>query len=221
MVYENDAERRDLGVVEESFARRYLWSRAPPIVDVPEERGHVSRGSGGDGRGTGGRDEATQFEIGSDDEEADEDEDVPATGKVSAVVEDEEDDDENEIDAGVRAFKATIGNPPSPPATTNGQVDGSSKREEATNDPLTQPAAKRSSDDEGPEEEQGGPCLVDRLFSCTIDLLFCAGFTVPDSVRGSDKSGEKINVSDISPLRAFIGLRPACLLCRGTRRGEG
>lgn len=40
--------------------------------------------------------------------------------------------------------------------------------------------------------------LADNLFHCTIDLLFCAGFTVPESVRGQSK--DKINVSVVSPI---------------------
>lgn len=37
------------------------------------------------------------------------------------------------------------------------------------------------------------PSLADRLFQCTIDLLFCAGFTLPSSVQGG--SDEKVHVS--------------------------
>ena len=39
------------------------------------------------------------------------------------------------------------------------------------------------------------PSLAEKLFSCTVDLLFCAGFTLPESVRGQGVEGEKINVS--------------------------
>lgn len=39
------------------------------------------------------------------------------------------------------------------------------------------------------------PSLADNLFNCTIDLLFCAGFTVPESVRG--QSRDKINVGSL------------------------
>lgn len=35
--------------------------------------------------------------------------------------------------------------------------------------------------------------LADRLFGCTIDLMFCAGFTLPEQVLGEE--GEKVNVS--------------------------
>lgn len=44
--------------------------------------------------------------------------------------------------------------------------------------------------------EKDTSSLMERLFKCTIDLLFCAGFTVPQSVRG--QSNDKINVSTIS-----------------------
>jgi hypothetical protein len=47
----------------------------------------------------------------------------------------------------------------------------------------------------GQVEDDSLPCLIDRLFSCTIDLLFCAGFTVPESVKGQSMDGDKINVS--------------------------
>ncbi len=48
------------------------------------------------------------------------------------------------------------------------------------------------------DEDEELPSLADRLFSCVIDMLFCAGFTVPDSVRGEDGQGDKINVSSYS-----------------------
>ena len=158
VVYENDAERRDYGIEGESFAQQYLWSRvkvdqAPP-AGAPETPAAVEH-------------EATQFEIGSDDEE-----DV-------------------EADEGVRAFKATIGNPPQ----TNGHTTATNGGSETIDDPLTK-AAEVEEDGSKEEEENTIPCLVDRLFSCTIDLLFCAGFTVPDNVRGEDRRGDKINVSD-------------------------
>lgn len=110
--------------------------------------------------------EANQFEIGSDDEE------------------------DAEADEGARAFKATLGNPPQ----TNGHTTTTNGGSETIDDPLTKAAGVE--DDGGEAEEEATiPCLVDRLFSCTIDLLFCAGFTVPEDVRGEDRSGDKINVS--------------------------
>lgn len=201
VIYENDAERREMGLSEESFAKKYLWSPGGIEVDhVPDDGVLASQASanvgarnegGVSGDGEGGH-EATQFEIGSDDEEEEDLKDDDAHGHIEQQ---DEDEDEDEIDAGVRAFKATIGNLPSTyPAQPTG---GLSKREEASDDPLSRPGAPVGEqhsidDDQGPPS---GPCLVDRLFSCTIDLLFCAGFTVPDSVRGTDKLGEKINVS--------------------------
>ncbi|EIW70902.1 hypothetical protein TREMEDRAFT_43442 [Tremella mesenterica DSM 1558] len=35
--------------------------------------------------------------------------------------------------------------------------------------------------------------LDEGLFTCTVDLLFCAGFTVPESVKGDSGHGDKIN----------------------------
>ncbi|BEJ11066.1 hypothetical protein CspHIS471_0104880 [Cutaneotrichosporon sp. HIS471] len=61
---------------------------------------------------------------------------------------------------------------------------------------LEHPLARSSTNghDVAPEEEgEELPSLADRLFSCVIDMLFCAGFTVPDSVRGEDGQGDKIN----------------------------
>ncbi|OCF31019.1 hypothetical protein I316_07290 [Kwoniella heveanensis BCC8398] len=105
-----------------------------------------------------------------------------------------EGDDNTEMDEGVRAFKATIGHPaPSPTAKPELK-----KEEGIINDPLSQAtpnsnnAGPSNGEDDAQADEEYLPCLVDRLFSCTIDLLFCAGFTVPDSVRG-DNLAEKIN----------------------------
>lgn len=178
MVYENDAERRDYGIEGESFAQQYLWSRvkvdqAPPTV-APETPAAVEH-------------EATQFEIGSDDEE------------------------EAEADEGARAFKATIGNPPS----SNGHTTATNGASARIEDPLTKTA---DVEEEGAEETEENtiPCLVDRLFSCTIDLLFCAGFTVPDNVRGEDRSGDKINVS-----RQYVSAGAAGGLTAVCHLGEG
>lgn len=35
------------------------------------------------------------------------------------------------------------------------------------------------------------PCLAERLFACIVDLMFCAGFTLPPDVGG--EGGDKIN----------------------------
>lgn len=215
VIYENDAERREAGMSagqEQSFAERYLWNREPPPpVDVTREEGQ------GGGMGQADRhvddrvDEAGQFEIGDDDEEEE-------------AVNDEEDgdgDEEDEIDAGVRAFKATLGNPPAPSQSRPSDPGASDKIE----DPLSQAAEEREKQDQGetttPNLAQV-PCLVDRLFSCTIDLLFCAGFTVPENVRGTDKSGEKINVSaTLQYRRVGVATAPSTRLTPVCDLGEG
>lgn len=70
-----------------------------------------------------------------------------------------------------------------------------------------------------PLEDAEAP-LADRLFGCTIDLLFCAGFTLPEAVLG--EAGEKVNVS-LSPSSdvAFIAECSLCLTVRDLvpRRG--
>ncbi|WVW83585.1 hypothetical protein I302_105606 [Kwoniella bestiolae CBS 10118] len=98
----------------------------------------------------------------------------------------EEEDGEDE-DEGVRAFKATVGHP----ASSSTPTPTTKKEEGVTDDPLSK--AEPTEDTQKEEEEKEYmPCLIERLFSCTIDLLFCAGFTVPDSVRGPNVT-EKIN----------------------------
>jgi len=106
------------------------------------------------------------------------------------TIEDSDDEDEGgDIsgagDEGARAFKAVVGNPPKSKTSTEIQ------------DPLQSANDTSNQDHEEKEDkEETIPCLIDRLFSCTIDLLFCAGFTVPESVKGLD--GDKINVSIVS-----------------------
>jgi hypothetical protein len=116
------------------------------------------------------------------------------------TIEDSDDEDEGgDIsgagagDEGARAFKAVVGNPPK-----------SNSKETSTEiqDPL-QSANDAPEPEEKEDKEETIPCLIDRLFSCTIDLLFCAGFTVPESVKGLD--GDKINVSLVS-----ISFCPSC-----------
>ena len=109
--------------------------------------------------------------------------------------EDEEDAGAGTLDEGARAFKATIENPPRAPNDTSAL-----QQVESMEDPLT----KKDEDADGDweAEEPTLPCLIDRLFSCTIDLLFCAGFTVPGSVRSQSGSDEKVNVS-VSFSRSF------------------
>ncbi|KAL7421522.1 hypothetical protein Q5752_003291 [Cryptotrichosporon argae] len=88
-----------------------------------------------------------------------------------------EDSDDEPEDEGARAFKATIG-----AEATTPEPSGEMR------DPLANPEPQAPT-----TEQEFMPCLADRLFSCTIDLLFCAGFTVPDAVRGADGLGDKIN----------------------------
>ncbi|WVR07282.1 hypothetical protein IAU60_004323 [Kwoniella sp. DSM 27419] len=161
---ESDArERRDLGaVVEETFAAKYLWSRQK--VD-PQSAGMPTEVNGQDGE----VDQQFTIEDSDSDKEADED----------------------EVDEGVRAFKATVGKPP---AASTPILE---KQENVSEDPLSKhaEAAEQTGStygEDAEEEEELMPCLVDRLFSCTIDLLFCAGFTLPDNVK-DPSLGEKIN----------------------------
>ena len=164
VAYENDADIRASGVEAESFAQKYLWSRTK--VETPPTHKDVSEDAIA---------EAAHFEIGDDDEDVNADEGAGAG------------QEEDEIDEGARAFKATIGNPPK---------DG--KASETIDDPLSKPGEPADE----VEEEPTVPCLIDRLFSCTIDLLFCAGFTLPESVRGTD-STEKINVGVLAVCRGI------------------
>lgn len=111
------------------------------------------------------------------------------------IGDEDEDEDGDGQDEGARAFKASIGNPaPAPQAQEDADDEG--KDENGTlRDPLANPDPQEASAPPAEDEGDFVPCLADRLFSCTIDLLFCAGFTVPDSVRGEDGLGDKINVS--------------------------
>ena len=70
-----------------------------------------------------------------------------------------------------------------------GEGEGEGADREAS-DPLR---AKGKASCVEPKTEEA-PSLAERLFSCTVDLLFCAGFTLPESVRGSGPEGDKINV---------------------------
>ena len=86
--------------------------------------------------------------------------------------------------------KASIGHPPLP-STPKAQVSKS------VTDPLSNPEPPGDSSTSaatGESSQEKTPCLIDRLFSCTIDLLFCAGFTVPQSVKGQTEDAGKINV---------------------------
>ncbi|WWC61589.1 uncharacterized protein I303_104173 [Kwoniella dejecticola CBS 10117] len=167
VIYESEAdlkEKFDHGIIspqelEESFAKKWLWSRSivepvtKPTATSAEEPSKQE-------------DENDQFKIEDSDSE-------------------HEDDDEGE-DEGVRAFKATVGNPAPAPKTA--------KEEGVSNDPLSTTESQDQQNKEKEDEDATDymPCLIERLFSCTIDLLFCAGFTVPDNVRGANVT-EKIN----------------------------
>lgn len=120
---------------------------------------------------------------------------VPTAGEEESqfTIADGEEEEEIEgdgVDGEAQAFKAVVGHPPE----TNGDRSSPTANGEQIADPLSRPLPPKGDDEEEREEEDMIPCLIDRLFSCTIDLLFCAGFTVPDSVRGQDGPGEKINV---------------------------
>lgn len=169
VIYEAEADARDRGEpVEQTFAGKWLWHR----MEVAEVRD----------RGYEMGEELEHDELGA--EVADEAE----AGQFTIEDSDSENEaDEGEQEEGARAFKAVVGNPPAKEG--GGQVK----------DPLSQ---STHTDDDGPrgstdvdDDANTVPCLVDRLFSCTIDLLFCAGFTVPESVKGQSVDGDKINVS--------------------------
>jgi hypothetical protein len=55
--------------------------------------------------------------------------------------------------------------------------------------------------DEGTAAETDSSSLMEKLFKCTIDLLFCAGFTLPESAKG--QSNDKINVSCVAHCSAL------------------
>lgn len=58
--------------------------------------------------------------------------------------------------------------------------------------PLASREKSTSADENSSAAEDRAASLMQKLFNCTIDLLFCAGFTVPESARG--QSNDKINV---------------------------
>lgn len=105
----------------------------------------------------------------------------PAPPADHFTIEDSDEDGDNEqndgpeLDTGARAFRATIESSSSPSAPIS--------------DPLTQPGSGERRDS---GEDEYLPSLAERLFSCTIDLLFCAGFTLPQTV--SEDQNDKINV---------------------------
>ena len=185
MIYELEADARDRGeVMEETFGGKWLWRRMKvgEVRDRAYEMGQELDQDEVGAEQTGGGGEEEEIEYGgqftleaSDDEEEDSD----AGGDMGRV------------DEGARAFKAVVGNPPKDPK--NPEIPKET-------DPLSQPttATTGEEDKEEVEEDDTIPCLIDRLFSCTIDLLFCAGFTVPENVKGQNPHGDKINVSTSS-----------------------
>ncbi|KAJ9104377.1 hypothetical protein QFC20_004513 [Naganishia adeliensis] len=58
--------------------------------------------------------------------------------------------------------------------------------------PLASREKSTSADENSSAAEDRAASLMQKLFNCTIDLLFCAGFTVPESARG--QSNDKINL---------------------------
>lgn len=58
--------------------------------------------------------------------------------------------------------------------------------------PLASSETPTSADDGSSAVVDSAASLMEKLFNCTIDLLFCAGFTVPESAKG--QSNDKINV---------------------------
>ncbi|CAD6567302.1 MAG: hypothetical protein TREMPRED_003499, partial [Tremellales sp. Tagirdzhanova-0007] len=165
LVYEGEGS--EVGDKDESFGYKWLWSRQ-----------HVERRKDEHGQEIPmPESEESQFALADDDDEDDEEDEQEMTGEVGQEV---------------KAFKAAIGHPQAAKSEEIGsKVDG-----ELMVDPLSQPTPPKDTghDGEGVHmEENTIPCLIDRLFSCTIDLLFCAGFTVPASVPGQDGTEEKIN----------------------------
>ncbi|ORY21894.1 high-temperature-induced dauer-formation protein-domain-containing protein [Naematelia encephala] len=167
VVYEAESDMREEGGGEETFGKKWLWSRQP--IEA------ASNGTAANGNTTNGK---TSVDLDQEQEQGARESEQQFTI---------EDDSDEEDDAGVRAFKASVGNPPK-------QSDAALSNPPPLADPLSEnsPAPPAEMEGETEEEENTMPCLVDRLFSCTIDLLFCAGFTVPVSVQ-SEEEDEKIN----------------------------
>lgn len=187
VIYEAEADARDRGeVMEETFGGKWLWRRMK--ISEVRERGYEMG------------EELDHDELGAEHNDNDNDqnqrdqEEVEYGGQFTIEASDEEDSDaEGDMgrqDEGARAFKAVVGNPPK----------GTTKDE--SEDPLSQTSPKTATGQEEDKEEVEDdtiPCLIDRLFSCTIDLLFCAGFTVPENIKGQNPHGDKINVSSLAP----------------------
>lgn len=194
VIYESEADARDKHIwLEETFAWKWLWRRMEvgEVRDRGYEMGEELDGdelgaenppSGGSANGSGASLEGQggQFTIADDSDDEDEAADISGGG-----------------DEGARAFKAVVGNPPKSMSKTSEETE--------VQDPLqSSNTASDPNQEQGEKEEETIPCLIDRLFSCTIDLLFCAGFTVPESVKGLD--GDKINVSPSHPPRLYLAV---------------
>ncbi len=112
------------------------------------------------------RDDATQFELG---DHSDGEDDAAREWK----------------DTPVRAKAA-----PSAPGSSSATAPHATAE-----DPLTQSVQSLKLQDPSAAEAEDDslPSLADRLFSCTVDLLFCAGFTIPEGVRSGEQAGDKIN----------------------------
>jgi hypothetical protein len=131
------------------------------------------------------------------------DTDVDRLGEEMAetqfTIADDSDDEETGdlVDEGARAFKASVGRPRKTSTSTSTPESPPTNDDGTIHDPLANPGPQE--EDQGSEAEDDDdllPSLAERLFSCTVDLLFCVGFSVPDSARGEDVLiTDKINVS--------------------------
>ncbi len=83
--------------------------------------------------------------------------------------------------------------------------------QKASEDPLTNATDKLTLTVEDMDRDDTLPSLADRLFSCTVDLLFCAGFTIPEGVRTGEHAGDKINVGRLALIHV-LPLADAVLL---------
>lgn len=156
---------------DRTWADEHLWSKQKRPVGLPKHEEEV------------GNTTETQFTLADDSDEEEDGEDVEL------------------VEEGARAFKASVGQPRKVSVSKSPTKAASETNEDGTmRDPLANPGPEATEGVSNGEEEELMPSLAERLFSCTVDLLFCAGFTVPESVRG-DGTGDKINVS----IRALIG----------------
>lgn len=188
VVYEAEAEARGRNMdMEQTFGAKWLWRR----MKFDEVRRQ--------GKEMGDEDDMQELETPAEDPARPDDgaQDEHEEGQFTIA---DESDDEGEsegatADEGARAFKAVAGNPPS--STPGQSKTDSSSKEEVVDDPLSRPAPEGDDTEEQEKEDDTLPCLIDRLFMCTIDLLFCAGFTVPENVKGANGLGDKVNVRHV------------------------